>query len=316
MVTGSSFNKERMNSQGIGERYMMRVSVVIPTINAEKQLDSLLTMLEKQTIRPDEILIIDSSSADHTVSVAKAHSNVRIEQIPREAYNHGKTRDLGVQQTVSNIILFFTQDAVPADEKLIENLMKPVQNPNVAVVYARQIPREDSSLREKLVREYNYPPKSRQQSEEDIQNMGIKAFFCSNVCAAYRRDVYETLGGFEKDLLSNEDMIYAAHAIRNGYRIAYAADAAVIHSHDLSLREQYRRNWVQGYEIARHQELLGNASSSREGFHMLRIVSAQLLKQGRCLSVFGLIADCAARYLGSRAGGKRYHRSEHKEVTT
>lgn len=293
----------------------MSVAVVIPTLNAEKQLNSLLTMLGKQTVLPDDILIIDSSSDDHTVSVAEAYSNVRIKQIPRETYNHGRTRDLGVQQTVGDVILFFTQDAVPADEKLIEYLLSSVQDPNVAAAYARQVPREDSSPREKLVRAYNYPPKSRQQSANDIHNLGIKAFFCSNVCAAYRRDVYETLGGFEKDLLSNEDMIYAAHAIRNGYRIAYVADAEVIHSHDLSLREQYRRNLVQGYEIARHQELLGNISSSREGFHMLKAVALPLLKQGRYISVLGLTADCAARYLGSQSGKKQYKTSVRKEAT-
>ena len=293
----------------------MKVSVVIPTLNAEKNLDSLLTILERQTMPPNEILIIDSSSDDKTIPIAESYKNVRIKQIPSRSFNHGGTRDLGVQQTTGDIILFLTQDAAPVNEELIEHLIKPLQEPGTAVAYARQIPREDSSLREKLVRAFNYPPESRQQSAEDIQNRGIKTFFCSNVCAAYRRDIYEQLGGFEKDLLSNEDMIYAAHAIRNGYRIAYVADATVIHSHDFSLREQYKRNWVQGYEIARHQEILSNASSSPEGFRMLKTVSVQLFRQGKILSVFGLVTDCIARYLGNRAGKKQYQRSICKEVT-
>ncbi len=294
----------------------MRVSVVIPTLNAERYLDSLLDMLGKQTILPDDVLIIDSSSDDQTVSIAESHGGIRIKEILRETYNHGGTRDQGVQQTAGEVILFLTQDAVPADEKLIEHLIKPLQSPGMAVAYARQIPREDSSLREKLVRGYNYPPESRLQSADDINKTGIKTYFCSNACAAYRRDIYEALGGFEKNILSNEDMMYAARAIRNGYRIAYAADAMVVHSHDFSLRDQYRRNWVQGFEIARHQELLGHTSSSLEGIHMLKTVAAQLFKQGRCISVFGLIADCAARYLGNRAGKKHFQRSTNKEVTT
>ncbi len=290
----------------------MKVSVVIPTLNAEHYLDALLTMLAKQTVPPKDILIIDSSSDDDTFSIAETYDGVQIQQIPRGTFNHGKTRDLGVQKTTGDVILFLTQDAVPADERMMEYLIRSFDNPDVAVAYARQVPREDSSPREKLIRVYNYPMKSRQQSAVDIPKLGIKTFFCSNVCAAYRRDVYDILGGFEKDLLSNEDMIYAARAIRHGYKIAYVADAAVIHSHDFSLQEQYKRNWVQGYEIARHQELLGNTSSSREGFHMLIAVATQLLRQGRCLSVFGLIADCAARYLGNRAGKKRYHNTNCK----
>ena len=116
------------------------------------------------------------------------------------------------------------------------------------------------------------------------------------------------MGGFEKDVLSNEDMLYAARAIRAGYTVAYAADAEVLHSHNLSLKEQYRRNWVQGYEIERHRELLGNASSSREGIAMIRQISWQFLKQGRIFSIAGLGLDCTARFLGSTFGKKAYRK--------
>ena len=103
-------------------------------------------------------------------------------------------------------------------------------------------------------------------------------------------------------------MFFAARAIRAGYGIAYAAEAEVIHSHDFSFREQYDRNRLQGYEIARHATLLGNASASRTGMAMLKEVSGALLRQGRIGSIFGLVMDCGARYLGSRAGRKAYER--------
>ena len=289
----------------------MNISVIIPTLNSEGTIDSLLSMLEKQTVSPCEILFVDSSSTDHTLSIAKKHSSVQVMTIPKSEFNHGGTRDLGIKHAKGDIILFLTQDAVPVNNTLIERLTAPLQkNPRIAVAFARQLPRNDSSPREKLVRAYNYPEQSAVHSEKDIPQLGIKTFFCSNVCAAYRRDIYEQLGGFEKDLLSNEDMMYAAKAIRNGYQIAYAADACVVHSHDLTYREQYERNRIQGYEIARHRTLLGETSSSKEGIHMLKTVSLQLMKQGRILSIFGLIADCAARYLGSRAGCKQYQQKE------
>ena len=289
----------------------MNISVIIPTLNAGKHIEKLLLLLEKQTICPDEIIIIDSSSTDNTVSIAEKHKHTRVITIRQSEFNHGGTRNLGIKRSQGNIILFLTQDAVPANKSLIESLTKPFQNNlQCAVAFARQLPRNDSSPREKLVRAYNYPEQSAVHSEKDIPQLGIKTFFCSNVCAAYRRDIYEQLGGFEKNLLSNEDMMYAAKAIRNGYKIAYAADACVVHSHDLTYREQYERNRIQGYEIARHRTLLGETSSSKEGIHMLKKVSLQLMKQGRILSVFGLIADCAARYLGSRAGCKQYQQKE------
>lgn len=289
----------------------MSISVIIPTLNAERHIASLLSSLAEQTIQPCEILIIDSSSSDNTLSIAKTYNNVQIITIQLSEFNHGGTRDLGMNHTKGDLVLFLTQDAVPASNTLIEDLIASLlNNPQIAAAYARQIPREDSSPREKLVRAYNYPERSTIHSEEDIPQLGIKTFFFSNVCAVYRRDIYERLGGFEKDLLSNEDMMYAAKAIRNGYQIAYAAEACVVHSHDLAFGEQYERNRIQGYEIARHQDLLKGVSSSREGIQMLMSVSVKLLKQGRLISVFGLLTDCAARYLGSRKGKKQFLKTQ------
>jgi len=288
----------------------VNVSIVIPTLNAEKELDQLLTKLENQTIPPKEILVIDSSSEDNTIQLAKQHPLVRTHIIPRTWFNHGGTRGTAFTMTTGDIVVFMTQDAIPKDNTLIEHLIAPLKEENIIASYARQLPKEDATPREKLVREFNYPPHSERHTKEDIPQKGIKTFFLSDVCAAYRRIEYEEQGGFEKDLRSNEDMLFAAKAIQHGYTIAYAADAKVYHSHNLTLREQYKRNKLQGYEIERHKDLLMNASSNSEGLAMLKQVSRQLLKQGRTLSIFTLILDCVARYLGSWVGRKEYRVGE------
>lgn len=288
----------------------MSLSVVIPTLNAESSLDTLLTALESQSLRPDEILIIDSSSRDQTVKTAEQHPTTRTLVIPRAQFNHGGTRDLGVQSTKGDLIVFMTQDAIPASEKLLEKLTEPLREEKTVAAYARQLPKAEASAREKLVRSFNYPANSEDHTLADLPEKGIKTFFLSDVCAAYRRKEYLELGGFEKDVTTNEDMFYAARAIRAGYTIAYAAEAEVYHSHDFSLKEQYERNRLQGYEIERHRELLGNASSTGEGLRMLKQVTGKLLKQGRILSTARLILDCGARYLGSRKGRKEYQKKE------
>ena len=291
-----------------GEDFFRSVSVVIPTLNAEKELEELLRGLEKQTRAPGEILVIDSGSEDQTKKIAGRHERVRIQEIPREQFNHGGTRHRAFSLTTGEIVVFMTQDAVPANERLLERLTAPLREEKTVASYARQIPKADASPRERLVRAFNYPEKSERHTKEDIPAKGIKTFFLSDVCAGYRRKEYEELGGFETDLRSNEDMLYAAGAIRNGYAVAYAADAEVRHSHNLTLKEQYRRNRLQGYEIERHRDLLGNTSSTGEGIAMLKEAAGGLLKQGRLLSIAGLIADCAARYLGSRAGKREYRK--------
>lgn len=288
----------------------MSISVVIPTLNAESSLDALLSALESQGKKPDEILVIDSSSTDQTVQIAKRHPAVRTMVIPQAQFNHGGTRDLGVQNTQGDLIVFMTQDAVPASDRLLEKLTEPLAEEKTVAAYARQLPKAEASAREKLVRAFNYPSQSERHTLADLPEKGIKTFFLSDVCAAYRRKEYLELGGFEQDVTTNEDMFYAARAIRAGYAIAYAAEAEVYHSHDFSLKEQYERNCLQGYEIERHRELLGNASSTGEGLRMLKQISGQLTKQGRLLSIPRLILDCEARYLGSRKGRKEYQKKE------
>ena len=210
-----------------------------------------------------------------------------------------------MRETAGETVVFLTQDAVPADRQFLENLVRPLEQEDVAVVTGRQLPKEDATPMERLVRTFNYPAESHIRSEADVEKMGIKAFFSSDVCAAYRRRIYEELGGFEYPLKTNEDMFFAAQAIRNGYRVAYAAEARVFHSHNFSLKEQYRRNKIQGYEIERHRSLLGDVSKVSEGIRLAGFVSGGLLKQGRLISFVHFGLDCFARLFGSRAGRRQ-----------
>ena len=233
------------------------VSVIVPTLNAEKEIRHLLSALLGQDFPPEEILVIDSSSEDNTVKICEEFSKVQVIRIPREDFDHGKTRDMAVRRSKGEIVVFLTQDAIPADAGFLGKLISPLKNSEVAVSVGRQLPKQDASKMEALVRRFNYPSESNIRSADDIPRMGIKAFFCSDSCAAYRKDVYLALGGFEYPLKSNEDMFFAAKALQNGYRVVYTADASVYHSHNFSLREQYKRNYLQGYEIERHRELIG-----------------------------------------------------------
>lgn len=160
-----------------------------------------------------------------------------------------------------------TQDAMPADSRLIENLIEPLGEELVGVSYARQLPASDCDFIERYTRRFNYPEESRIKGKEDIPELGIKTFFCSNVCAAYRRDVYEALGGFSRRTIFNEDMILAGRMVQAGYKVAYAAGARVIHSHNYSGLQQFHRNFDLAVSQADNPEvfsmaLLGGARGS------------------------------------------------------
>ena len=287
---------------------MLSVSIIIPTLEAEKDLDGLLSALMSQSYPIQEILVVDSCSKDNTSKICKAYEKVTLLSIPREEFDHGRTRDMALRRSQSEVVVFLTQDAVPADDSFLRNLVTPLSDRNIAISIGRQLPKPDATRREELVRSYNYPAVSRIRSAEDISRLGIKAFFSSDSCAAYRRDIYMHLGGFDYPLKSNEDMFYAAKALQNGYRISYTANARVYHSHNFSLQEQYTRNYVQGYEIERHRDLLGDASLNAEGIQMVRYVSKGLLEEGKVGAFLYFGMDCVARWLGNRIGKIAYRR--------
>ena len=291
----------------------MKLSVIIPTLNAEVTIEKLLSALQNQILPPDEILIIDSSSTDRTAQIVERYPAVRFTVIPKASFNHGGTRDRAAREAAGDILLFMTQDAIPADDRLTETLVKALSDhPNAAAAYARQIPAEDANPREKLVRAFSYPEEPEIHDLSSVRQLGLRAYYCPNVCAAYRREAYFELGGFETDLRTNEDMLFAAKAIKAGKQIIYAANAAVVHSHNFTPGEQYRRNKLQGYELARHSDLLGDDSPVGSGKAMLIHVTRGLLKKGRFLSWIGFGFDCVARYAGNRAGKREYESGKGK----
>ncbi len=283
------------------------ISLIIPTCNAEKDLPALLKTLHRQSRVPDEIIVIDSSSNDRTEEICKEDKAISFYQIDRKDFDHGRTRDEALRKTKGDIVVFMTQDAIPANENMVEKLIKPlVEHDDIAVSTGRQLPKSNATIMEQYVRIYNYPSESHIRSKDDLPRMGIKTFFCSDVCAAYNRNIYLKLGGFDYPIKTNEDMFFAAKAINNGYRIAYVADALVYHSHNLTLREQYKRNYIQGYEIERHKKELSNVTQASEGMKLVKYVSKELLRRGRVGSFVHFGFDCCARLLGSRAGKKAY----------
>ena len=102
----------------------MKISVIIPTYNAEDYLPSLLNKLQEQTVS-FELIIIDSSSADKTVEIAKQYTkDVMI--IPSAAFDHGGTRTKAAKTASGDVIVFLTQDALPCDNDTTRNYLKNV----------------------------------------------------------------------------------------------------------------------------------------------------------------------------------------------
>lgn len=311
-------NKKHINTMcydSCNSAAQQTVSVVIPTLNAENNISDLLTALFKQKHKPDEILVIDSSSKDATQRIVKSFEDVRLIIIPQIEFNHGLTRDYALHLTHGDYVFFLTQDAKPANNRYIDLMLQPFSNPKIAMVSGRQIVRADATLAERLIREFNYPSVSHVRSSADIKKMGIKTFFASDVCSAYRRSAYLSVGGFKK-VSTNEDMFMAAELINNNFYIAYQAEALVIHSHNFTFKQQYQRNKKSAYEIEMHQNLLGNISLNSEGFSLVKHVTKRLVSMHAYMSVITFVLDCSARFIGNKIGtlSAKYEKAHHLNV--
>ncbi len=291
-------------------------SVVVLTLNAKRQIWDLLECLLAQTVAPDEILVIDSSSDDGTPEEVRRFSScdggevIRLVEISRAEFDHGGTRRRAVEETTGDLVLFLTQDAMPADSHYIERLICPFNDEHVAISSGRQIARADAVKFERLVREFNYPDGSFVRTKNDLSKHGIKTFFTSDVCSAYRRTAYFSIGGFPLHCNTSEDMYLAIRAIEQNWSIAYVSDARVVHSHNLKPWEQFKRNWEVGYFLQTQDDHLRQVSEIGEGARLFKCVTSRLIYDGDVPQLFAFCFDCAARFLGNRFGRNAARKDE------
>lgn len=283
--------------------------VVILTHKPSELFLDIIDRLEEQSLKPRKIIVMNTGESHMDDLLGrypdrlKGYDNIEIHHITRDEFDHGGTRKRAAEYSDAAFLIYMTQDALPADERLVENLAAPFEGDgSIAVSYARQLPYESASPIERYNRSFNYPEGDRKKTADDLDTLGIKAFFCSDVCACYRRDVYDSLGGHIEHTVFNEDMIYARGAIDAGYSIYYASDARVYHSHDYTPAQQYRRNVDLGRSQAEHPEVFGGITSYGEGKKLVKGCMSYLLKNGYWYMIPAFIAQCAGRYLGYRKG--------------
>jgi len=230
---------------------MSSVSVVIPTKNGEGTIGKLLSSIfSQQGINKPEVLMVDSGSSDNTLAIARQYP-VRIIQVPPQDFNHGETRNTGISKSNGEYIVLITQDAEPAHEHWLSNMLGNFSDPQVAGVYCRQIPREDADVitRRRLNnwltgRKELHKVRIADWSRYEELNPMEKYLFCNfdNVCSCIRKKVWEEIP-FEKTCFA-EDLGWSKRALEAGYTIVYEPKAAVYHSHNRSVWYEYQRTYV------------------------------------------------------------------------
>lgn len=279
-----------------------KISIIIPTRNAEVYIENLLDRLLEQTIKPLEIIVIDTNSKDKTREICEKNKLVKFIHINDGEFDHGGTRNLAAKEASGNILVFMTQDALPENEYFLEEIIKNLGEDDIVASYGRQMPREDANVLEKFARNFNYSDKELVKSKEDIDKLGIKTFFMTNVCSAFITKEFWKMGGFPQNTILNEDMIISSKFILSGKKVHYASNARVIHSHNYTYMQQFKRNFDIAVSLVDYGEILKYANSESEGVKYVKQAIKHLVNIKKIYLIPNLIIDSGFRFIGYKLG--------------
>lgn len=299
-----------------------KVDVIIPVCHAGKKLSKLLESLAGQTVLPEKVVLLnvetgweeDSSEelkkqiykyfGKHKLFSHKLPLQLEIVPVKEKYFDEGAIRNLGAKRTSSPFLLFMKQDAVPADSKLIEELLWSMES-GAGVSWARHVTGPAAGVLKTYVNLYDYPSKSYVRTAEDVKTYGVRAFRISNACALYRRDVFEEQGGFADRIIAGEGNLFGAGLLQSDGKIAYCAEAKVYYSENSNWMHQFRRKFDEGVAHANHPRVFKAGSEEKDGMRYGKAVFSYLINQKYYME----IADFVGESLYKGAGyflGKNY----------
>jgi rhamnosyltransferase len=278
-----------------------RCKVIVPTLNAARDWPRFVAPL-LACVAPEQVLIMDSASTDGTPRLA-TEAGFQVNSIPRAEFNHGGTRQLAAELSPeAEVLVYMTQDAVLAHPDSLPNLLAVFSGPEVAAVYGRQLPRPEAGAIEAHARNFNYPAVSDVRDLASRERIGLKSIFISNSFAAYRRSSLFAVGGFRRDVIFGEDTLLAAKLLLKGYKVCYAANACVYHSHGYSWGQEFRRYFDIGVLHDRERALLGRfGGADREGQRFV-ISELKFLREHDPGQIPSALVRTGLKYLGYRLG--------------
>ncbi len=223
-----------------------RCSLVIRCYNEEEHIGRLLSGILEQTVKDVEIIIVDSGSTDATLSIASRYP-VKTVFIKPEEFSFGRSLNRGCAEATRDFIVIASAHVYPVYKDWLENLIAPLSDPNVALVYGKQRGNQSANYSEHQIYKKWYPDNSINPQQHP---------FCNNANAAIRRSLWEELP-YNEELTGLEDIDWAKRVTDMGKKIVYSAEAEIIHVHNetpASIYSRYSREAIAFKRIYPHEK--------------------------------------------------------------
>lgn len=129
---------------------METVDVIIPVYKPDRGFLTLVEKLETQSHPVNQIIIMNTEQKYfdrlfYGTVLERTYHNITVKHLSKREFDHGHTRNQGVRLSKADVFLMMTQDAMPADEYLVERLLAGLRDEGTAAAYARQAPGEKAA---------------------------------------------------------------------------------------------------------------------------------------------------------------------------
>ncbi len=205
-------------------------SIIIRAFNEEKHIGKLLQGIASQTVKPVQIILVDSGSTDKTVSIAESFGATIVHIKPGQ-FTFGRSLNLGISHTEADFVVLASAHVYPVYPDWLEKMLEPFKDEKVALVYGKQSGCEASKFSELQVFKHWYPETS--DFDQSIP-------FCNNANAAIRKALWQK-HPYDETLTGLEDLAWATWAKEKNYKIAYCAEAEIVHVHEETWKGIYNR---------------------------------------------------------------------------
>jgi rhamnosyltransferase len=278
-----------------------KITIIVPIYNGEIYIKKLVEKLKEQKGNFSiELIALVSFSKDKSLEISKKLFDKVLEI---KKFNHAKTRHEGALIAEGDILVFITQDILPYDNNWLKELVNPL-NENIIASFSKQIAYEEHSEIEKIIRRFNYPDENRICNKQNEKVNGRKNIFYSDASSAILKIEFFKLGGYDFLTPTSEDVYLASKIIESGKSFIYTAKSKIWHSHQLSLKDSYKRYRDIGKFEKLFEKEIDFSKTENEGKKLLMYLIKELIKKRKIKESLYIPFDIGVRWLGYKVGKK------------